>query len=186
MPNQSWVQVFAYAQSDGSALTGTTPTSILPAAAKNTLSPCSLMIGSLLRLKASGRISNIVTTPGTFTFDLKFGSTIVWTSGAIPLNIVAKTNVTWILEVDLVVRAIGGGTNANLMGIGRFQSESVIGSPAASAGGNGSLVLPTSAPAVGNGFDSTAQQVPDLFGTFSVNNAGNAITLHQFSMLGMN
>lgn len=139
--------------------------------------------GKGVRISARGRMSNIVTTPGTLTLSLRLGSIDVWVSGAIPLNIVAKTNVPWELVIeDLVCRSKGNGTGATLIGIGKFQSESVIGAPASSAGGNGSLLVPVGAPTVGSGFDSTAAQLVDLMATWSVSNAGNSIQLETFSM----
>jgi hypothetical protein len=48
-------------------------------------------------------------------------------------------------------------------------------------------VLPyNAAPAVGTGFDSTAAQLVDLFATWSVANAANSITCHQFLIEDLN
>jgi hypothetical protein len=129
-----------------------------------------------------GRISNIVTTPGTLTLDVRFGSIVVFNGGAMPLNATAKTNVTWFLELLLTCRAIGTVTAANLIGTGEFCSESVSG---AAAGIANTVMLPASAPAVGNGFDSTVANVVDLFGTWSLNNA-NSVQVHQYGIHAMN
>ena len=84
MPIQSWGQTLITAQVDGSSLSNsTTATSILPAQAKFTLPANTLNIGQSLRIKAAGRLSNIVTTPGTLTLDIKFGSTIIFGGGAV-------------------------------------------------------------------------------------------------------
>lgn len=187
MSLQTWQECLIAAPSDGTALTNsTTETSILPAAAKLVLPANYLYVGRVLKLTATGRISNVVTTPGTLTFNVKFGSVIVAASGALNLNVVAKTNVTWWLEWYLTCRAIGGSTSANFMHTGEWTSESVVGSPANTAGGAGSLNLPVSAPAVGTGFDSTASQIVDLTATFSVANASNSIQLHQFMLASLN
>ena len=188
MSNNTWVELISFDQADGTALnTSTTPTSLLPPSAKFTL-PANHFnyVGKKLRIRAAGRISNIVTTPGTLTLDFRLGSVVAFNGGAIALNIVAKTNVTWIFEAELEARAIGSGTSAALLGIGKFMSESVIGSPAPSAGGSGLLLLPSSAPANGSGFDSTAAQQIDMFGTWSISNAANSIQLHQFSLESLN
>lgn len=137
-------------------------------------------------MKAWGRISNIVTTPGTLTLDVRFGSTVVFNGAAMELNVVAKTNVTWEFDVTLVCRSIGSSTSATVLGIGKFISESVIGSAAPSAGGAGVLLLPSSAPAVGTGFDSTASQVVDLFAKWSISNAANSIQLHNYVLEVLN
>ena len=180
MLSYSWMPMAS--QVDGAALTGsTTPTSLLPSSAKFTLPANFLSIGTTLRFRAAGRITTVVTTPGTLTLDIRFGSVIVATSQALALNIVAKTNVTWRLKWDLTCRAIGGGTSANFMHVGEWMSEAVIGSPLPSVGGVGEFTIPASAPAVGTGFDSTAAQQIDFFGTWSINNA-DSILVHQFTI----
>lgn len=188
MSRQTWQETLAYLTTDGTAVTNTTPlsifgTSVAAAQAKYTLPANFLQVGSMLRVQAKGRISNIVTTPGTLTLDVRFGSVVVFNGGATALNIVAKTNVTWIFDAVLTCRAIGSGTTANMFGIGQFQSESVVG---AAAGTTATASLPASAPAAGTGFDSTAAQVVDVFATWSVNNAGNTLTCHEYSLESLN
>ena len=187
MSGNNWISTLVASQADGTALANsTTATSILNAADVFTLPNNFFLPRKKLRLRASGRISNIVTTPGTLTLDVRLGSIVVFNGGAMALNIVAKTNVTWDLVIEMICRAVGSGTSANLLGTGKWGSESVIGSPLPSVGGAGSLLLPASAPAVGNGFDSTAAQALNLFATWSVANAGNSIQLHNFSLEDMN
>lgn len=180
MSLQTWQETLIVAQSDGTALgNSTTETSIIPAAAKLTL-PANYYntIGQVLRCKAWGRISNIVTTPGTLTFRLKFGSTTIVTATAISLNTTAKTNVTFLLEISAILRAIG--TSANFMNAGIFTSESVLSSPTGTAG---SFMLPASAPAVGSNFDSTASSgLIDLTAQWSVANAGNTLQVHMYTL----
>lgn len=186
MTTYSWDQTLITAQVDGSALSNTTtPTSLLPTP-KFTLPTNFLAIGSSLRVKAAGRISTLVTAPGTLTLDLRFGSVIVFNGGAMAINIVAQTNQTWTLEAMLLIRAIGGPTSANLFGTAEWKSRAVLGAAAVAAGGVGSLLLPETAPAVGTGFDSTATQAIDMFGTWSIANAANSIQVHQFSVEAMN
>lgn len=169
----------------GSALSNTTtPTSILPAARKFTLPSYFFdRVGKSLLLRAAGRLSTLVTSPGTLTLDAKLGSIVVFSSGAMTLNVVAQTNVNWMYEAELECQAIGAGTSANLLGQGVWRSHGVIGSPAPTAGGAGCHLLPyNAAPAVGNGFDSTAAQTLEFFATWSVANAANSIQLHQFAL----
>jgi hypothetical protein len=176
-------------QIDSTALANsTTATSIIPPAARFTLPNNFFYIGKVTRFRALGRISNIVTTPGTITFSLRFGAgpVIVATSAALQLNAVAKTDVAWNLDWITTCRSIGGSTSATLMHNGLWTSEAVVGSALPAAGGNGSLSLVPSAPAVGTGFDSTAAQVVDLFATFSIANAANSIQAHQFFFEDLN
>lgn len=179
-----WSETLITSQVDGTPLaTSTTPTSLLPGAAKFQLPANYFQIGRVLRLTAFGRISNIITTPGTLTLDVRFGSVVVFNGGAMPLNTAAKTNVAWKMEALLTCRSIGSVTAATMFGFGNFTSESVNSSVAGTAN---DVLMPASAPAVGTGFDSTSSQVVDLFGTWSISNAGNSITLHSYALESMN
>jgi hypothetical protein len=183
---QGYVGPLIAAQVDGAALTNTTTaTSLLPAQAKYTLPAGFLdVIGKSLRLRASGRISTVVTTPGTLTPDVRFGSIIVANGGAMTLSTTAKTNVTWEIDWLLTARAVGGSTSANMMHVGNFRSEAAGATTV--AGEAKTIMLPQSAPAVGTGFDSTVAFVIDFFATWSVANAANSIQLHQFLLESVN
>jgi hypothetical protein len=185
MGHQGWQETLIAGQSDGTAVTGTSAGSLLPAQAKYIL-PANYLeyVGSKLHIRAGGRISNIVTTPGTLTLTVKFGSTVVATSQAMQLNAVAKTNVTWILDWVFDTRV--NGTSAQLMHTGIWQSESVVGSGTGAAGSTfpGQFLIPATAPALGTAFDSTVSQVVDLQATFSL--TGNSMQLHQYSLESMN
>lgn len=175
------------AQIDGTAVANTTTeTSLLPAVAKIIL-PSGYInrVGKRFQVRASGRVSNIVTTPGTLTLRFKLGPTAniaVATSQAFSLNVVAKTNVSWILEAFFTVRSIGSGTAATLFTNGTWTSESVVGSPVPTAGDPGSAMWQASAPAVGTGFDSSVANQIDLTAAWSIANAGNTIQLHTFAL----
>lgn len=114
--------------------------------------------------KVTGKISNVVTTPGTARFDLRLGGTVVFDTLAMNLNIVAKTNVHFDLEFLLTLNTVGSA--ASFMQWGQFTSEAVIGSPLPTVGGSGVLLVPyNTAPVVGGTFDSQAAQQIDLFFT---------------------
>jgi hypothetical protein len=135
-------------------------------------------IGKSIKVSATGRISTVVTTPGTLNLYVRFGAIDVFDSGAMALNVVAKTNVGWILDLELFCRSIGSTTVATLLGQGSFLSEAVIASVAPTAGGQLTHVLPyNAAPAAGAGFDSTVSQLIDIQGKWSVANASNSIRL---------
>lgn len=187
MPRNTWQAVLISAQSDGAALVSSvTETSLLPTQAKYTL-PANFLadVGQALRLRAMGRIS-LQATPGTLTFRMKFGSIAVATSGALVLNTGAKTSVTWILDWDMALRTVGGGTSASFMFSGQWQSEAVVGSPAAGAGGAASHLFPLTVPAVGTGFDSTVANQIDLTGQWSTSSATNSIQLHTYKLETLN
>lgn len=181
MPAPGYRGILIEAQGDGGAVSGISEGSLLPAQAKLTLLANYIdKIGKKFVVRAQGRVSNVVTTPGNLTFRLKFGSIIVATSRAINLNIVAKTNVGWHLDWYITTRAIGGTTSANFMHNGIWVSESVVG---AAAGSSSSAAL-QDAPVVGTGFDSTIANVIDLAAIFSI--TGNSITLHDYALESLN
>lgn len=184
MSYNSWGQSLIVQQVDGPALSNSTvATSILAPAARFTL-PANLFVpGTKLIVRAAGRISTLVTSPGTLTLDVRLGSVVVFNGGAMTLNTTAQTNDTWQLEAELVLRAIGNSTNANLLGVGNWSSRAVVGSAAAGSGSVGTLLLPDTVPAVGSGFDSTSAQVVDMFATWSVASASNSIQTHQYELV---
>jgi hypothetical protein len=185
---QTWGETLAALHVDGAALSNTTTatslfgTSVAAAAAKYTLPANYMGIGRQLLVKAEGRFSNVVTTPGNFTFDLRFGSTVVWNGGAVAVSTTAHTNVSFDLEVLLTCRAIGSGTVATLLGVGKWTTEGL----SATANIAAVAMLPLTAPAVGTGFDSSAAQTVDLFGTWSVASASNSIQVHEYALIGLN
>lgn len=187
MSVMSWSELLIAANADGPALSNTTTaTAITPVSSKLQMPANWFTVGRKLRVTAHGRISTLVTSPGTLTLDLRLGAVIVANGGAMSLNIVAKTNVPWVLIWDLTCRSIGNGTAATLMHTGLWTSEAVIGSPLPTAGGSGVITLPAATPAVGTGFDSTAAATLDLFGTWSAASASNSILVHQFEVSALN
>jgi len=131
-----------------------------------------------------GRISSVVTTPGTARFDVAFGSNVVADGLAILLDSVAgHTDVGWSLEFLLTCRAIGA--TANLMQSGIWVCEDILGVPASAPKGVLTALLPwNAAPAVGANFDSTASQVVDLF--FTQTAATGSLQVHQYSLESLN
>lgn len=180
MSNNTWNQTLITAQVAGTALTAAAAASALPAAARFSFPPNQLKVGDSFQIRASGIISCVVTTPGTARFDVRFGSAVVWDSGAINLNIVAKTNVPWYLNLDLTVRSIGASTSATILGQGLWISEAGIASPLPAVGGNAAFNVPVGSIAVGTGFDSTASNFIDLF--FTQTAATGSMTLQQYKL----
>lgn len=176
--NNSWNQTLITAQSVGAALTNTvTPTSLLPGAARFNFPSNLLAIGSKLRGRASGKISTAASAPGTLTLDIRLGaSTVVFNGGASPTLAVSAANLTWIFDFDLTCLSIGGGTSATLIGTGELRTAALSATVPI-------MLLPTSSPAAGTGFDSTASNFIDLFATWSVASASNSIQLSQYELV---
>ncbi len=168
---------------DGTALTAAARASLTQGAgatsARFTMPANKLRVGDQLKVIASGRISCVVTTPGTARFDLSIAGTANFDTLAMNLNIVAKTNVGWFLECLGTVRAIG--TTANILWQGKWDSEAAIASPLPTVGGSGGFVVPyNTAPVVGANFDSTVNTLWDLQFTQTV--ATGSCTLHQYNL----
>jgi hypothetical protein len=179
-------QLIANAYTDGPALTAAAAASCVPTYIPTTLPAGYFSIGRAWRLRAAGRISNVVTTPGTARFDLRLGGIVAFDTLAIPLNIVAKTNVAWWLDVMLTCRAVGSGTSANLLSQGVFMSEATINTAVPSTGpGPGGVLVPyNAAPVVGAGFNSQSALTFDFFFTQTV--ATGSMTLHTFQLEQVN
>lgn len=180
--------LLAWSTGDGAAVANTTtPTSILSAMEKVQLQPIAINFqGFRLEGEVFGRISTVTAAPGTLTIDVRFGSVIVFTSQAHALNTTAKTNVAFKFKFDLEARAIGGGTSATIFGDSEFISEAVIAAAAPTAGTNGIILSPASAPAVGTGYDGSSAQTVDVFVTWSTANAANSITKHKYKLKQLN
>lgn len=173
-------QVIAFSSTDGPALSAAAAASCLPTNVPFALPAGYFQIGRVLRLRASGRISCVVTTPGTARFDLRVAGVVAFDTLAMPLNIVAKTNVPWVLDVILTCRAAGSSTTTNLIGQGMWLSEASINTalPATGPGPGGQLVPYNTAPVVGTGFNCQTANTLDFFFTQTV--ATGSMTCHQF------
>jgi len=153
---------------DGTALTAAARASMLQGATGKTglytLPPNKLRVGDVLRLDAGGRIRCVITTPGTARFDLSAGVAGVafFDSLAMPLNIVAKTNVNWSLHVIGQVRVIGNA--GNIFWDGEWFSEASINTalPATGPGPGGQNVPYNVAPVTGSNWDMTIAQIIDF------------------------
>lgn len=187
MSLQTWMETLVQSATDGPTLTAAARASCIPTANRIVLPNNYFYIGRVLRFKILGRISCAVTTPGTARFDISMGSagtTIVFDTLALNLNIVAKTTVPWKLEVDLVCRAVGNGTLTTFFPTGSFVSEAVVGAPLPTVGGNGYLMVPVGTPAVGGGMDNTAASAVDVFFTQTV--ATGSMTVHNYRVESLN
>jgi hypothetical protein len=185
--NPSWRTLLQGGQVDGPALTAAAAASCIPTPSRIILPNNFFSVGDQLHLALMGRISCVVTTPGTARFDVRMGPSgtiVVFDTGALNLNIVAKTNVPFWLDVWLTCRAVSSGTGSNFMGLAEFRSEAIIGAPVNSVGGNGSLLCPVGAPVVGTGFDNTAANAVDMFFTQTV--ATGSLTVHQYMVESSN
>lgn len=190
MPMRTYMETLVSATTAGSARTAAARASAIPAAAIFPLEPNYInRIGQQLLLKASGKISCVVTTPGTARYDINFldsaaVNAIVFDSLAMSLNIVAKTDTPWYMEILLTAMAVGA--TANFMIAGYWFSAAAVNTAAIATGpGPGGFLFPfNTAPVVGANFDSRLAQTVDLQFTQTV--ATGSMTLQQYSLVSMN
>lgn len=178
-------EVVSVAQSDGTAITAAAATTLLPSHAKFTFPANTFsQLGQQLMITASGRISSVITTPGTARFDFRLGGTVVFDGLAILLDsVAAHTNVGWMLQILLTLEVVGSA--AKFFGQGFWMCEDILGVPATAPKGVLSAILPwNSAPAQGTAFDATTSLQADLFFTQTV--ATGSVTLHQYSLALLN
>ncbi len=179
-------ETLASINADGTALTAAARASLLQGAGGKqglyTLAANKLRVNDVIHLRASGRISCVVTTPGSITFDLSFGvaGTAVMSTLAIPLNIVAKVNVPWVLDMVGTVRAIGNA--GNMFWQGYWLSEAALNTavPATGPGPGGNTLPYNTAPVIGSNVDMTVAQILDFNFTQTV--ATGSVTLHQYCL----
>lgn len=170
------------AYTDGPTLTAAAAASCIPTYMLGTINAGYWQIGRTWKIEAHGRISCAVTTPGTFRLDVRMGAVTVFDTLAVPLNIVAQTNVPWSVEILLTCRSVGSGTSATLFGMGKTRSTAFLNVPAVATGPwSGAITLPyNTAPVVGTGFDSTVANAFDLRFTQTV--ATGSFTLHMITI----
>lgn len=185
MSTNGWNETLMTSTIDGATLTAAAAATAIPAAAKYTFAPNFFnKVGQKIRIIASGRISSVITTPGTARFDVRFGATVVFDSLAVLLDTAAGyTNVGWNLTIEMTLRTIG--SSANFIGQGYWNSTNILGQPATAPKGGLQAVLPwNSAPALGNNFDATASQQCDFFFTQTV--ATGSLIVHQYELISCN
>jgi hypothetical protein len=135
--------------------------------------------GAYFNIRASGDVSNVVTTPGTLTFRLRWGGlagTLLAASQAITLDITARANFSYILDIDLAIRSIGSAGSMFAQGF-VLLNDTAVGAAAApqyytmgSAGAN--------VPAAVGSLDTTTAKLLSLTAQFSVATATTQLTNH--------
>jgi hypothetical protein len=166
---------------DGPVNIAGTRASCIPTAERKVLPNNFFYIGRAIRYLWGGRLSCAVTTPGTCRWDITMGSagtTIVFDTLALGMNIVAKTTVPYTADVSLVCRAVGTSTTTTFFPSGSVCSEALVGAGLPTVSGNTYLNVPVGTPAVGAGMDNTAASALDLFYTHSLGTASH--TMHNY------
>jgi hypothetical protein len=179
-------ETLATINADGTALTGAAKASALGGAGGKqglyTLAANKLRVNDVLHIRASGRISCVVTTPGTARWALTAttGAVDFMDTLAIPLNVVAKVNVPWILDMNGTVRSIGNAGTMFWQGYWLSEAALNVALPATGPGPGGNTLPYNTAPVVGTAFDMTVVQIIDFNFTQTV--ATGSMTLHQYRL----
>ena len=178
--------IITSAITDGPTLTAAAAASCIPTANKITLPNNYWVPGKQWEITMAGRISSVITTPGTARFDLRIGAVVAFDSLAILLDTVAgHTSVGWFLKIFLTCRAAGAGTVTQLFGHGLWTSEDLLGVPATAPKGVLTAMLPwNTTPALGTGFDNTLANTVDVF--FTQTAATGSMTVHQYQVEELN
>lgn len=188
MPQQGWSQGVVSQQASGTLFnTYTTAKTVINQQALLSLGGNTFYVGQKIRVTVHMGISNIVTTPGTITFQVMLGSVVIWTSGPIQLNATAHTTLPAKLVVDLTCQIINstvGGAIAKFMGQGVLYGVMFTKTAGQVDGVNSETVInvPVTAPAQGTAFDSTVSQILDFWVGFSISAAGNGVQVHQYDV----
>lgn len=188
MPFQAWNQAVVTQEAAGTLFnTYTTAKTVINQQDLYSFYANFFKIGTKLRVTACMAISNIVTTPGTITFQVMLGSIVVWTSGAIQLNATAHTTLPAKLVVDLTCQLTNtgvGGAVAKFFGLGTLTGVMFTKTAGQTDGANTETVImvPVTAPALGTAFDSTIAQTLDFWVGFSISNAGNGVRVDQYDV----
>ena len=192
MPTQGWNQTLVTQRTAGTLFnTYTTAKTVINQQDLYGFYANYFQLGSKLRVKVRGGLSNIVTTPGTVTFQVMLGSVVAWTSGAVQLNATAHTLLPFTLDVDLTCQLTNtgvGGAVAKLMGNGTLSGVHFTKTAAQVDGVNTetTMQVPVTAPALGTAFDSTVSQILDFWCGFSISNSGNGIQIAQYDVEALN
>lgn len=136
--------------------------------------------GAAFRLTATADVSNVVTTPGTITFFLRWGGvsgTILAQSAAIQMDTTARSNYSCIINLFGTVRSIGSSGSQFWQG---FVLLNNVGDAAAAAPQYHTMCSAgANVPAVVSSLDTTTAKDLALSVDFSVNTATTQITCHQ-------
>jgi hypothetical protein len=119
--------------------------------------------GTRVTFDATGIITTAASSPGTGTWDVRFGSVIVATSTG-PTFPTSMSSWKWQLHHDITCRSVGATTAATMFGATGYLMYG------ATASTDTVLQLPynVNPPVAGTGFDSTVPNVFDAFFTESV------------------
>lgn len=161
MSRQFWQEAIGWTTSSGAQISNTTTETLIHPSISI---PANYMQdGRALELLEYGMESNVVTTPGTLTFRLRWGGvagTVLWQSAAIALSTVAQTNALYELRILLQTRSNGATGTLFATGAVEMGAEAT---PAPHLGGSAGVSAPAAVTV-----DLTADTALSLTAQFSL------------------
>ena len=183
MSRQYWKEPIYAWNSNGfnTAVTGTTEAILVP---DYTMPPGFLGDQRILETIIYGQFSNIVTTPGTLTINCRLGGvagTVICTSGAISLSIVAQTNIIFRIHALHRIAISGTGSGGTIYSIGLVELAVQLSTNNNQPNfmGSGGAAFPS-----GVGIDTTIQQAMTVSAKFSL--TGNTISAMSYILYAVN
>lgn len=148
--------------------------------------------GRKYRVRVFAGISNIVTTPGLFNLQVRFGTIAspiaAFDTGNIQLNATAHTTLPFFADIIIVAQVEGITTAAKVMGLATCEGIMITRTAGQTDDAQGvqGILAPATAPAQGTGYDSTINNFVDTAAGFTISNAGNGIQIHGYSIEVLN
>ena len=177
---QTWVELLDSIIADGTQISNTvTETIVCP---DFNIPAYYMYPGRTLKIWAYGVMSNVVTTPGTFTARVRWGGvsgTALLQSAAQGLDTTAHTNALWQLTALIVCRT--AGASGTFMSGGFLQCFNLLSSTAANLlpALLGSAGTPGSSGNAAVTVDTTAAKLLSVTGQFSVATSPTNLTCQQ-------
>lgn len=169
MGSQNWVETLDSLTADGTQISNSTAEALM---CPDFNVPAYYMApGRTLEIEAWGVCSNVVTTPGTLTYRLRWGGlsgTVLLASAALGLDTTARTNALWRLVARIVCRS--AGASGAVMSTGNVDQYNVLSSSAGNLLPNllGSAGAPAASGNAAVTVDTTSAKLLSLTAQFSV------------------
>lgn len=184
MPNP-YTSPAKVALADGTSISATTTETIIFPDAQFGADDVRVYPGAMLNIKAWFDVSNVVTTPGTIRFRLRWGGVagiVLADSGTIAMDTTARSNFSGNVDLDLMWRTVGAAGSAFCMGLVHLGNVPV----GAAADPQGNYFMGSAGenvPAVVSSLDTTTAKALSLTAQFSVATAGTQLTGHLYKVL---
>lgn len=182
MSGSTWEETVSSLTIDGTQILNTvTETIMVPNFVWPNSGPQALYVGKQVKWTMYGRVSTVVTTPGTIIFRMRWGGvagTLLVTSKAQRPKITVSTNMAGWLQMEMTCRSIGA--TGSVFAMGQCSLANTIGDAAAA----GEIVWPDAPAAVT--IDTTAASALTPTIQFSVATATTAWTTHLARLESLN